>query len=175
MMPRHRVRSPEDFDPAILARGIDPDWLAHALTSTGTASVRRRKMPAERVIWLVIAMALFRRQSMSEVVAHLNLILPDEVNPNVSASSLTQARQRLGEEPLALLFGLCAAAWDERYQRGQSWRGLSRYAVDGTTLRTADSPENREHFGAQSYASGVVSSYPQVRAVTLTALATHLV
>jgi hypothetical protein len=47
--------------------------------------------------------------------------------------------------------------------------------MDGTTLRTADSPANREHFGAQGYASGKVASYPQVRAVTLTAIPTHLV
>ena len=37
------------------------------------------------------------------------------------------------------------------------------------------SPANREHFGAQGYASGKVASYPQVRAVTLTAIPTHLV
>ncbi|MEF9344459.1 DDE transposase, partial [Ralstonia solanacearum species complex bacterium KE101] len=53
--------------------------------------------------------------------------------------------------------------------------GLSLWAIDGTTLRTADSPANREHFGAQGYASGKVASYPQVRAVTLTAIPTHLV
>jgi hypothetical protein len=47
--------------------------------------------------------------------------------------------------------------------------------MDGTTFRTADSPTNREHFGAQSYASGAVASYPQVRGVTLTAVPTHLV
>ncbi len=46
--------------------------------------------------------------------------------------------------------------------------------MDGTTLRTADSPANREHFGAQGYASGKVASYPQVRAVTLTSIPTHL-
>ena len=47
--------------------------------------------------------------------------------------------------------------------------------MDGTTLRTPDSPANREHFGAQGYASGKVASYPQVRAVTLTAIPTHLI
>ncbi|NKA08735.1 transposase [Ralstonia solanacearum] len=52
---------------------------------------------------------------------------------------------------------------------------MSLWAIDGTTLRTADSPANREHFGAQGYASGKVASYPQVRAVTLTAIPTHLV
>ncbi|WP_206119065.1 hypothetical protein, partial [Chromobacterium fluminis] len=42
----------------------------------------------------------------------------------------------------------------------RTWRGLARYAIDGSTLRTSDTPENRQHFGAQVYASGVVASYP---------------
>lgn len=173
-MPIQRVRSPQDYDFAILSSAIEPQWIEQALNATGTASIRRRKIPAEQVIWLVIALGLFRRQSIPEVVVHLDLVLPNELNPNIANSALTQARQRLGEEPLAQLFSMCAAAWDTRHQRGQSWRGLARYAMDGTTLRTADTPDNRQHFGAQAYAN-VVSSYPQVRAVTLTALATHLV
>ena len=47
--------------------------------------------------------------------------------------------------------------------------------MDGTTFRAPDSAENRAHFGAQSYASGKVASYPQVRAVSVTAIPTHLV
>ena len=47
--------------------------------------------------------------------------------------------------------------------------------MDGTTLHTPDSPANREHFGVQGYASGKVASYPQVRAVTLTAIPMHLI
>ena len=38
---------------------IDPLWIAEALEATGTRTIRRRKLPAEMVIWLVIAMALF--------------------------------------------------------------------------------------------------------------------
>ncbi|MGL5934275.1 MAG: IS4 family transposase [Cetobacterium sp.] len=174
-MPTQRFRSELDYDFATLSAAIDPQWIAQALAATGTASIRKRKMPAEQVIWLVIALALFRRQSIAEVVVHLDLLLPNEHDPEIANSALTQARQRLGEEPLAQLFSLCACAWDTRHQRGQSWRGLARYAIDGTTLRTSDSPENRQHFGAQAYASEVVSSYPQLRMVTLTALATHLI
>ena len=37
--------------------------------------------------------------------------------------------------------------------------------MDGTTLRTHDNEEHREHFGAQNYDSGAVASYPQVRGV----------
>lgn len=70
---------------------------------------------------------------------------------------------------------MSAMCWDARHQRGHSWRGLACYAVDGSTLKTADTPDNREHFGAQVYSSGAVSSYPQLRLLTLTSLSSHLV
>lgn len=158
-----------------LSQQIDPGWILRALTVAGKASVRRRKLPAEQVVWLVIALAMYRHQSIPEVVAQLDLALPDEVNPDIAKSALTQARQRLGEEPLAQLFGLSAVAWDERHRHQSAWRGLARYAIDGSTLRASDTSENRHHFGAQAYASGVVASYPQLRLLTLTSLATHLV
>lgn len=171
----HSTHINQPYDFKALSHSIDPDWIARALSATGKASVRRRKLPAEQVVWLVIALALYRGQSIPDVAAHLDLLLPDDSNPDIAKSALTQSRQRLGDDPLAHLFALSATAWDQRHQRGQSWRGLARYAVDGSTLRTPDSPENRLHFGAQAYASGVVAAYPQVRMVTLTALASHLV
>lgn len=161
-------------DFSALSRHLDPQWIAQALAATGKASVRRRKLPAEQVVWLLIALAMYRHQSIAQVVVELDLVLPDEVNPDIATSAITQARQRLGQEPLAQLFALSAMAWDTRHQRGQSWRGLARYAIDGSTLRTSDTTGNREHFGAQEYASGVVASYPQLRMLTLTSLATHL-
>lgn len=162
-------------DASGLSRAIDAAWVGQALARTGKASIRRRKLPAEQVIWLVIALALYRHQSIADVAAHLDLMLPDAVNPEIAKSALTQARQRLGEEPLAQLFAMSAAHWDERHQGGRTWRGLARYAVDGSTLRTPDSVENRAYFGAQAYPDDLVASYPQLRLLTLTALATHLV
>ena len=47
--------------------------------------------------------------------------------------------------------------------------------MDGTTLRTHDNVDTREHFGAQNYSSAAIASYPQVRGLTLTALSTHIV
>lgn len=170
-----RPHKTPDF--SALSQNIDADWIAHALAATGKASVRRRKLPAEQLVWLIIALAMYRHQSIPHVVAHLNLVVPDEVNPDIAKSALTQARQRLGEEPLAVLFAMSACAWDDRHQHrpGRPWRGLARYAMDGSTLRTSDTLDNRAQFGAQAYASGVVASYPQVRVLTLTSLATHLV
>src|SRR5688572_11850214 len=57
---------------------IDPEWIDQALAATGTASLRRRRLPAEQVIWLVLGMALHRNRSIVEVVNKLDLALPDE-------------------------------------------------------------------------------------------------
>lgn len=75
---------------------------------------------------------------------------------------------------------LCAG-----YSKNMGWRRVSKItklthlggqllAMDGTTLRTPDNAELRSHFGAQEYASAI-SSYQQVRGVTVTALPTHLI
>jgi len=169
----HKTHAYPDF--GALSRNLEPQWIAQALAATGTASTRRRKLPAVQVVWLVVALAMYRHQSMSQVVADLELVLPEEVNPDIAKSALTQARQRLGHEPLSMLFGMSAVAWDERCHKGRSWRGLARYAIDGSTLKTSDTLGNRTHFGAQQYASGAIANYPQLRLLTLTSLSTHLV
>ena len=158
-----------------LAEHLPLPWIEEALACAGSASIRRRRLPAEQVVWLVIALALYRHQSMPEVLATLNLALPHEDRPFVSKSAITQARQRLGKDPLSRLFEITARVWSAQDADHHGWKGLQLFAMDGTTFRAADSADNREHFGAQSYRSGKVASYPQVRAVTLTAIPTHLV
>ena len=168
-----------DVLPAIgldrLAEHLPLAWIEQALRATGTASIRRRRLPAEQVVWLVIALALYRHQSMPEVLATLDLALPSTATPVISKSAVTQARQRLGSEPLETLFNQTASAWCAQDAERHSWKGLSLWAMDGTTFRAPDSAENRAYFGAQAYASGKVASYPQVRAVSVTAIPTHLV
>jgi hypothetical protein len=60
----------------LFAETLDAEWIAQALQATGTATIRRRKLPAEYVVWLVIGMALLRDRSIREVVRHLDLVLP---------------------------------------------------------------------------------------------------
>lgn len=158
-----------------LGEHLPIEWIEEALASTGTASIRKRRLPAEQVVWLVIALALFRRTSMSEVLESLELVLPNGDESAVSRSAITQARQRLGANPLDTLFKRTAKAWCAQDTARHTWKGLSLWAMDGTTFRTPDSPENRATFGAQGYASGKASSYPQVRGVSLTALPTRLI
>lgn len=65
--------TPESFDR--FSSLIDPDWIDQALQTTGTASIRRRRLPAERVVWLVIGLALFRNEPIWHIVRQLGLSL----------------------------------------------------------------------------------------------------
>ena len=40
-----------------------------------------------------------------------------------------------------------AEEWAHRSAAADRWQGLALYGIDGTTLRVADSVENRDHFG----------------------------
>ena len=49
-------------------QSIPLEWVQQALELTNKSSIRRRKLPAELVVWLVVAMGLFRDRSIAEVV-----------------------------------------------------------------------------------------------------------
>jgi hypothetical protein len=127
------------------------------------------------VVWLVISLALYRHLSVKEVLDDLDLALPELEGRFVTASAACQARQRLGAEPLQWLFQSSAKAWHCEDRTTYQFHGMDLFAMDGTTLRLADSAANREHFGAQVYADSKVANFPQSRGVTLTAVPTHLV
>jgi Insertion element 4 transposase N-terminal len=67
---------PLSLDPIPFVRGlgqlISETRLAAILSQTGRASVRHRRLPAESVIWLVIAMALFAADSIPKVWRRLH-------------------------------------------------------------------------------------------------------
>ena len=50
------------------AQLIDPVWIEQALASTGTVSIRRRRLPAERIVWLVVGWALFKNEPIWLIV-----------------------------------------------------------------------------------------------------------
>jgi hypothetical protein len=155
-----------------LRRNIDAEWIEQALRATGTATLRRRRLPAEQVVWLVIGMALFRNRSIHDVVSKLDLVLPGET-PTVVPSAVAEARARLGSEPMEWLFTRTADEWAHTSARRNGWRGLAVYGVDGSTLRVPDSDENRGTFGV-SLAHRGESAYPLVRIAALMALRSHL-
>jgi hypothetical protein len=163
---------PESF--ALFSRTLDIDWVRRVLTATGTASIRKRKLPAESVVWLVIGMALLRDRSIDEVVHHLDLVLPGlKEHGQVDRSAVIQARDRLGCEPLAVLFADTARCWAGEAADALRWRGLAVYGVDGTTMRIQDTEDNEIAFG-RPHSGRSTGAYPQLRLVALMVLRAHL-
>ena len=154
---------------------IEPAWIEEALLATGVATIRRRRLPVEQVVWIVLGMALLRNESIERVVETLQLALPSRLDEATARSAIVQARQRVGEEPLAYLFATTADRWAHDSAARHRWHGLSLYGIDGTTLRVPDSRTNWEEFGGQcGNGSRGGSAYPQVRLVVLMALRSHL-
>jgi hypothetical protein len=147
---------------AELAALIDPAWIAQALCATGKASIRRRKLPAEHAVWLVIGLALFRQMPMWQVVQEMALTFDGQALPAPSAS--VQARQRLGAEPLEHLFGLLTAAWGRAHSVHE--HSLRVLAVDGVVWSAPDSADNRQVLGSGQTQYGP-QPWPMVRAVCL--------
>jgi hypothetical protein len=152
---------------------IDPAWIEEALAATGVATIRRRRLPADQVIWVVLGMGMFRDRPIEDVVSKLELALPG-AGSSIARSSISQARDRVGSEPVRWLFERSASVWSTRSAEAHEWRGLKLYGIDGSTVRVPDTPENREAFGGQSGREGSESGYPMVRVAALMVLRSHL-
>ncbi len=158
---------------------LNAEWVDEALKHTGTLSIRRRRLPARLVVWLVISMALFRDCAIRTVAMHLGLESPwDNARPgdrarSVAASAVAKSRHRLGVDAMKIIFDRSAQAWVEPVAEADRWRGLSIWGMDGTTLNVPDTPENEEAFGLPGTSRGR-PGYPQVRLVALMALRSHL-
>jgi hypothetical protein len=161
---------PETFDR--FREHIRPEWIEEALEATGTATLRRRRLPVEQVIWLVLGIALFRNSGIDEVVDKLDLALASPRGA-VAKSAIPPARARLGEAPMKWLFERTARKWAYESADRERWRGLSLFGIDGSSLRLADTESNRAAFGGWKSGEGD-SSNPLLRLVVLMALRSHL-
>lgn len=164
-----------DGGPSAISRfaaSLPREWIEHALKATGTASVRRRKLPADQAVWLVLGMALMADRSIFNVVDHLSLVIPG--TETLSSGAVTHARYRLGPKPIAWLFDAVAKAWAGE-GGAAPYHGLALHAIDGTCMRVQDTDENFEHFGKPGGPAGSGDSgYPQLRLACLLNLQTRL-
>jgi len=170
------LQSTAEWSPETLStfqRDIPADWIEEALRKTGTVSLRRRRLPAEQVVWLVLGIGLYRERSIRDVCDKLDLALPEAEKPFVAISALAQARARLGEEPLRYLFLSSAEAWREQ-EKDEGFHGLQLLGVDGTVFDVPDSPENGETFGFIQARKGHTPAFPSVRLCALMSLKSHL-
>ena len=154
-----------------LADLLSPDLIQQAFALTDTVTFRKRKLPLESMVWLVIGMAIFNNRPLSQIVNLMDIV--DRTGRSFTApSSVIARRKTLGEDAIRVLFNLTQRHWHEEAKHPR-WSGLRRTAVDGVVWRTPDTPENAEAFGKAANQKGE-HGYPQVRMVCLMELSSHL-
>ena len=162
----------------VIAKFFPVEKVREALMQTGRASVRERDLPAHVVVYYVIALALYMRSSYREVLRCLLegvqwLLDPSAVVKVAGKSGISQARSRLGPEPLKKLYAALVAPIAERRTRGAWYRQWRLISLDGSTLDIADTAENEKAFGRPGASRGS-SAFPKIRFVALLENGTHV-
>jgi hypothetical protein len=169
-----------EFNLGALARVLPPELVCEVLTAAEKTAKRVRKLTPELVTWLVIAMEIFRSSSITNVLAQVADAFGAAVRWGVAelphATTIAEARDRLGWEVMRTLFTRLAAALSGKYEPGALWHGLVVRALDGATFLAPDSKANDSAFGRPGTSrGGAKSGFPQLRAVFVLGVFTHLV
>jgi Insertion element 4 transposase N-terminal/Transposase DDE domain len=148
------------------------------LAATGKASQRERDLPAHVVVYYAIALALYMHSSYREVLRALLegvqwLLDPSVAVKVVGNSGISQARTRLGWEPLRQLHDELVKPIAVRSSRGAWYRAWRLVSLDGSTLEVADEQANEAAFGRPGASRGA-SAFPQIRFVSLVENGTHV-
>jgi hypothetical protein len=161
----------------VLTRLVSRDAVDEVLTETGRGGKRSRLLPAHVVVYFVIAMAVFGdgyEEVMRRLVGGLQFMRAwrkDWYVPTTGA--ISQARERLGEAPLKVLYERIAEPLAVAGTPG-AWLGNRRLmAIDGVKLSVPDTRANIEEFGRPGGPQR--HPFPQIQVVGLGECGTHAV
>src|SRR5882724_4543912 len=162
----------------VVARIFPLDKIHTVLVATGKESVRQRDLPAQVTVYYVIALSLYMQSSYREVLRCLlegiQWLLEPSAEINVAGNSgISQARTRLGWEPLRQLHDEVVRPVAVAATKGAWYRSWRLVSIDGSTLDVADEKGNNEVFGRPGASRGK-SAYPQIRFVSLVENGTHV-
>jgi hypothetical protein len=163
-------RIAEHLSIGILARTYPRERIKQILQELGLESKRVRDLPAEVLVYYVIALGLFMAVSTGEVlrclVEGLQWLGGQSPLKLAGKAAISQARSRLGAAPLKALWQQSVQLLGLQEQAGCFYRGLRLVAIDGSTLDVPDTEENRAYFGRQKSSRGQ-AAFPQLRFVSL--------
>ena len=162
----------------VIARFFPLEKIREVLHETKRASQRERDLPAPVVVYYVIALALYMRSSYREVLRCLIegvqwLLDPSTPVKVAGKSGISQARSRLGSQPLKKLYEAVVSPIAEKRTRGAWYRQWRLVSLDGSTLDVADTAVNDRAFGRPGASRGS-SAYPKIRFVGLLENGTHV-
>ena len=162
----------------VLASSVPRDAVDEAITAAGRAAKRSDgKLPPHVMVYFAMALALFAEEDYEEVAARLTETLVswgcwDQSWAAPTSGGITQARQRLGPEPLELLFGQVAQPVAGLLTRGAFLRDWRLMAIDGFELDVPATPANAAAFGYPA-AAREHAAFPKVRVVTIGECGSH--
>jgi hypothetical protein len=162
----------------VLTKMVPQTAIDEVLRRTGKASLRQRELPAQVMVYYVIALALYMQSSYREVLRCLLegvqwLLGPDARVKVTGKSGISQARTRLGWQPLKHLHDEIVHPIARQETKGAWYRTWRLVSLDGSTLDVADETGNARRFGRPSASRGS-SAFPQVRFVSLVENGTHV-
>jgi hypothetical protein len=162
----------------VIAKFFPLEKIHDVLEQTNRASVRERDLPAHVVVYYVIALALYMRSSYREVLRCLLegvqwLLDPSAQVKVAGKSGISQARSRLGAEPVKKLYDAVVAPIAGKPTKGAWYRQWRLVSLDGSTLDVADTVENDKAFGRPGASRGS-SAFPKIRFVGLLENGTHV-
>ena len=140
------------------------------LRRTGHARRRYLRLPAWFMVWFVIALGLFCRDSYRQVFKWLQ---PFRRQGTPGRSTFCEARQRLGVAPLRCLARQVVQLQGAPDTPGVFYGGLRLMALDGFVVDVADSPANARVFGRPG-SSRSPAAFPQARVLALCEAGTHV-
>src|ERR1700722_14813094 len=162
----------------VVAKAFPSEKVRAVLKGAGKQSVRERDLPAHVVVYYVIALALYMQSSYREVLRCLLegiqwLVEPGAAIHVAGNSGISQARTRLGWEPVRQLHDEVVRPVAVAATKGAWYRAWRLISVDGSTLDVADETGNNEAFGRPGASRGE-SAYPKIRFVSLVENGTHV-
>src|SRR5580658_7359614 len=161
----------------VVAKTFPLDKIRAALKSAERESIRQRDLPAHVIVYYVIALALYMQSSYREVLRCLLegiQWLATSASIDVAGNSgISQARTRVGWEPLRQLHDEVVKPIAVAATKGAWYRSWRLVSMDGSTLDIADERSNDEAFGRPGASRGE-SAYPQIRFVSLAEIGTHV-
>ena len=155
----------------VLTKTFPPEKVQAMLSAMGKHSRGQRDLSAPVVVYYVLALTLYMQVSYREVLRCLLegmrwLLGPTWEVKVAGKSGISQARTRLGWEPLRRLHDEVVAPIAVKGVQVAWYRGWRLVSLDGSTLDVADTRANEKTFGGPSASRGK-SAYPQVRLVSL--------
>lgn len=172
--------SPEKILQAI-ALAIPIESIESAIESTQSERQRNQKLPTHLLVALIIAMSLWSRDSIEDVLQNLvqglsaQWVRLNQRWKKPSKSSISEARQQVGPQVMSRLFHLVARPLGTEQTPGVFLNGLRLMAVDGTAFDLPDTNANARVFGYPGTRAGTEASFPKARLVVLVEAGTHLI